>query len=484
MSVRCPQFFCLSVIRVMCASSWPAKKKTMMASPDPRQQRRRRHDGLILTVFCLGFLYHGIPLVAGLSLMPSPSKTSHKTTAKTKTRTRRITTAQFPGGEPTFLTKRRVSVQSVPWCGSKGMLPLQTYHGHALDAALPQPQPQLETTNLSNVSALLAAKTTFSKSTISMLEAFQQTTASSSTTTTREEQKRILLQKIQAEARASAPLDPHDHLHILYRDHHICVVHKPSGILCVPGARRNPSLANLVHHHCRLDDETMSVDHTVVHRLDMDTSGIVVFALTGQAAKKLHDDFRCRVVHKTYHALVCGHLTAAAEGEIDLDLERDPSNPPFMRVATHQPTSISSVDEPPPPPLHHPYYQKLIDQAPKPSFTSFRVLSREYLRGCPVTRLELTPRTGRTHQLRVHCAAIGHAIVGDPIYGYGGQGAPHGGLVGEQLEAFVDRAPTKVQQDLAQNLSGGLPLCLHAQQLCLHHPHTQSPMIFSAASNF
>jgi 23S rRNA-/tRNA-specific pseudouridylate synthase len=87
------------------------------------------------------------------------------------------------------------------------------------------------------------------------------------------EERRRLGKKIQAEARASQPLNPTKDLHILYHDNDIVVVHKPSGILCVPGPGRKSSLANLVHKFLHVD---IHVDKTVVHRLDMDTSGIVV----------------------------------------------------------------------------------------------------------------------------------------------------------------------------------------------------------------
>jgi RluA family pseudouridine synthase len=233
-----------------------------------------------------------------------------------------------------------------------------------------------------------------------------------------DDERRRFHSKIRAEARASQPLDPTRDLHILYRDSDIVVTNKPSGILCVPGPRRNPSLANLVHSelHTPID-----IDKTVIHRLDMDTSGIVVFAASEQALSTLHDDFRHRQVLKTYQALVCGHVQAS-EMEIDLALERDPHHPPFMRVA--QPKDMHAIN------TDIPAVSKFMNQAPKPSLTELRVLSWETLGDdcLPVTRLELRPHTGRTHQLRVHCASVGHPIIGDDIYGYNGEGARNGGL--------------------------------------------------------
>jgi RluA family pseudouridine synthase len=284
-----------------------------------------------------------------------------------------------------------------------------------------------------------------------------------------QQQRRCFAKKIEAKARASQPLDPTRDLHILYRDNDIVVVHKPSGILCVPGPRRNPSLANLVHEYLHVD---MDVDKTVVHRLDMDTSGIVLFALTEQSLSTLHHDFRQGRVRKTYQALVCGHVDSE-ELEMDLPLERDPFHPPFMRVAQpkqQEPTISTGATNP------STAISKFLRQAPKPSWTEVRVISYEFVERVPVTRVQLRPHTGRTHQLRVHCAAIGHPIVGDDIYGYKGEGAPNGGIENIQV------CSQSVQQRLHE--LGRRPLCLHAQQLCIHHPRTRAPMMFQADAAF
>lgn len=281
--------------------------------------------------------------------------------------------------------------------------------------------------------------------------------------------------KIQAEARASRKLDPKKHLRIIYADSDICVVYKPSGVLCVPGPRRNPSVANLVYDAI---SPLIDIDQTVVHRIDMDTSGIVVFALTEVALKQLHADFREREeVQKTYHALLCGHISSVGDGEIDLPLERDPVRPPFMRVALEgggRPAGEKSkiVGS----------FQKEINKAPKPSLTTFRVLSREVLEGEPVTRVELKPYTGRTHQLRVHCAAIGHPIVGDDIYGLGGEGSLDAGLTPPQMELFSNRATIELQQRILDKIDKNL--CLHAAQLNIRHPISRAPLVFKVKPNF
>eukprot|EP00559_Dactyliosolen_fragilissimus_P002704 CAMPEP_0184873346 /NCGR_PEP_ID=MMETSP0580-20130426/41794_1 /TAXON_ID=1118495 /ORGANISM="Dactyliosolen fragilissimus" /LENGTH=372 /DNA_ID=CAMNT_0027376245 /DNA_START=257 /DNA_END=1375 /DNA_ORIENTATION=- len=243
----------------------------------------------------------------------------------------------------------------------------------------------------------------------------------------------------------------------------------------------------------------MMIDQMVVHRLDMDTSGIVTFGRSIEATKILHTDFRGddddddgrrrrhrqrqqrRHVKKSYEALLCGHLhPSIVSGEIDLPLKVDHRCAPFMCVETpnlqreaqslhkssSSTTSSSSTNEQQQQQQQQPKYakwKKMVTKRAKPSKTLFRVIQREYLNtNCkikqnnnnnkhknnnhnnnnnnnnnrktnkqqqlPVTRVELTPITGRTHQLRVHCAAIGHPIVADPAYGIMGEASPNGGI--------------------------------------------------------
>ena len=355
-----------------------------------------------------------------------------------------------------YRTDRNVIIRPVNWTG--GMMPLQIYSG--------KPLPGLHQTYHPHPSA--TSKTTLSESPEAML--FNQNHDISASELER------LESKLQAQARASRALFPDQHLHVLYRDAHICVVHKPSGVLSVPGPRRNPSVANLVHSV--FQPNAMNVDQMVVHRLDMDTSGVVIYALTESALKRLHQDFRERDnrVKKTYEALVCGHLLVS-EGEIDLPLERDPTRPPFMRVSLGEGRQGDEENR------FFGAFAKHIDKAPKPSLTEFRVLSRHYLKGTyPVTRVELKPFTGRTHQLRVHCAAIGHPILGDDIYGIGGEGSLDGGLLKQQQLLFGDRAPRALQRDILLKVPTNL--CLHSKQLCIYHPFSGAPMVFEAQPNF
>ena len=271
-----------------------------------------------------------------------------------------------------------------------------------------------------------------------------------------------LRSKIRAECRASLPLSINDTLQILYCDSHICVVNKPSGVLSVPGHRRNPSLADLVYDtiqpsscSTRDDGSIDELDQSVVHRLDMATSGIIVYALSKQALQKLHVTFRDRKVQKTYQALVEGHLSLGAmEGEIDVALERDPTNPPYMRVAQPRDDRSKESDDNNDT-TEQPKTHKFWREAPKPSKTTWSILGYEYdTKGNPLTRVALKPHTGRTHQLRVHTSGVlGTPIVGDDIYGSG-------------------------THDPNANL------CLHAHRLCIHHPITGAPMVFEADPPF
>ena len=170
----------------------------------------------------------------------------------------------------------------------------------------------------------------------------------------------------------------------------------------------------------------------------------------------------------------------------------------------------------------HRAYHRMMRKAAKPSLTMFEVLSYETMEGLPVTRVELTPVTGRTHQLRVHCAAIGHPIVGDDIYGVGGEGSPNAGLPESTMSAtFPARATVELQLEIDRVVKGrrrsglgmgpGLGgdeaeaeaeaggespgaegmgtggagnLCLHARFLSIFHPATNAPLIFEVDAPF
>ena len=122
-------------------------------------------------------------------------------------------------------------------------------------------------------------------------------------------------------------------------------------------------------------------------------------------------------------------------------------------------------------------FRKFLNQAPKPSLTEVTIQAYEYIMpGCPVTRVSLAPHTGRTHQLRVHCAAaLGYPIVGDDIYGLDGEGD------GSGMAFLSNDCPLATQRQI---LDLDRPLALHAQKLCLFHPFSGAPMSFESEPYF
>jgi tRNA pseudouridine32 synthase / 23S rRNA pseudouridine746 synthase len=168
----------------------------------------------------------------------------------------------------------------------------------------------------------------------------------------------------------------------LYMDDTLLAADKPAGMLSVPGRGE-------AHRDCvaaRVQAEV--ADALVVHRLDQATSGVMLFGRGAGVQRALSMAFAERRVAKRYEAIVHG-LVGDDEGEIDLPLLTDwPSRP----------------------------RQKVDHVKGKPSLTRWRVLSRDA--AAKTTRLQLEPVTGRSHQLRVHLAEIGHAIVGDTLYAH------------------------------------------------------------------
>jgi len=170
-------------------------------------------------------------------------------------------------------------------------------------------------------------------------------------------------------------------LAVLHADHEIVVVDKPPGLLTVPG--KGPGLADCLIARLR----AVYPEVLLVHRLDRDTSGVMVFALTPAAQRHLGRQFEKRRVAKTYAARVWGAV-AAREGTVDLPLTVDWPNRPR---------------------------QKVDHDKGRAAVTDWKVQRVEG----ETTRLRLYPRTGRSHQLRVHMAEIGHPILGDPLYATG-----------------------------------------------------------------
>ena len=173
-------------------------------------------------------------------------------------------------------------------------------------------------------------------------------------------------------------------IEILFEDEHLLLINKPSGLLSLSG--KNPQNLDSVHH--RLVQAYPGC--ALVHRLDFGTSGIMLVARNKAINALLCRQFSQRAVSKAYSALLCGHL-AKDEGVIDAPIAKDPALFPLM--------SICAVNG-------------------KPARSRYRVVERFYQgTGVPLTRVTLTPETGRTHQLRIHCQQLGHPILGCDLYG-------------------------------------------------------------------
>lgn len=194
---------------------------------------------------------------------------------------------------------------------------------------------------------------------------------------------------------------PQDPLVIIHQDDDLLLLDKPSGLLSVPGKA-------VAHRDClETRAKAQFPAALLVHRLDMDTSGVMVFAMNPAAQRHLGLQFERRHTTKTYQALVWGPPDDS--GEVDLPLIVDWPNRPL---------------------------QKVDFERGKAAHTRWQVIGREKSHA----RLRLFPTTGRSHQLRVHMLAIGHPILGDRFYATGA------------ALAAADR------------------LCLHAETLEIYHP--------------
>ncbi|MEJ2322713.1 MAG: 23S rRNA pseudouridine(1911/1915/1917) synthase RluD [Gammaproteobacteria bacterium] len=218
-------------------------------------------------------------------------------------------------------------------------------------------------------------------------------------------------------------------LDIIYEDDHLIVINKPAGLVVHPAAG-NPSgtlLNGLLHHDPALDTLPRA---GIVHRLDKDTSGLLVVARSQRAHKSLIDMLQKRDIHREYRAIVTGLMVAG--GTVDEPIGRHPTQRTRMAV--------------------------LYNESAKPAMTDYRVLER-FRAHC---LLQVKLHSGRTHQIRVHMAHIRHPVVGDPLYG--------GRL----------KIPSGCSEALREALRGFRRQALHAFRLGLEHPVTGEPVEWEA----
>ena len=209
---------------------------------------------------------------------------------------------------------------------------------------------------------------------------------------------------------------PRSPLEILFEDNSVLAVDKPEGLLTVPGKR--PDLADCLFARVQSQYE----DALLIHRLDLSTSGVVVFARNRAAQRNIGLQFERRHAEKIYHARVHG-IVAPPAGKIELPLAADWPNRPLQKV---------DFDD------------------GRPAVTEWEVLNFEQ----DASRLKLMPKTGRSHQLRVHMKEIGHPIIGDPLYG-----CSDSGIAADRLQ-------------------------LHAHLLRIRHPENGKEIAFTSPCPF
>ncbi|HHL3258405.1 RluA family pseudouridine synthase [Citrobacter braakii] len=219
----------------------------------------------------------------------------------------------------------------------------------------------------------------------------------------------------------------HEEIAILYQDEHLVLINKPTGLLSLSG--KNPQNLDSVHHRL----VQIYPGCTLVHRLDFGTSGLMVIARNKAINAALCQQFSQRAVSKVYSALLCGYLKND-EGVIDAAIAKDPALFPLM--------SICVING-------------------KPARSRYQVIERFHHRQqdgalLALTRVRLTPETGRTHQLRIHCQQLGHPILGCDLYG-------------GRLLPGTERTSR---------------LMLHASELHFRHPVSQEWMTAQNASPF
>jgi len=218
-------------------------------------------------------------------------------------------------------------------------------------------------------------------------------------------------------------------LDIVFEDEYLAVINKPAGMVVHPGAGvQHGTLANAVAYHFEIQNPKSKIQNRlgIVHRLDKDTSGLIVVAKTDEAHEALSEQFREREVYKSYVALVHGSPDQNS-GIIEAPIARNKHNRLRMKVAAHGRSALS--------------------------------LWKVRKRYAKFTLLDVEIKTGRTHQIRVHTAYINHPIVGDEIYNEG-------------------RDNTVADINVRNAINSMPRFFLHAERLSFTHPKTQERLEF------
>jgi 23S rRNA pseudouridine1911/1915/1917 synthase len=249
------------------------------------------------------------------------------------------------------------------------------------------------------------------------------------------EKETIVIKNLESYVVTTA-VEPEDiPIEVIYEDDYLLAVNKPEGMVVHPGVgNRSGTLVNaLLHHSAQLSNAAHSDRPGIVHRLDKNTSGLLIVAKTNAAHHAIARAFASREMHKTYVAFCVGH-PPSSQGIIDMPLGRNRNNP----------------------------VKRAPDREGKSSLTEYRLIAQK----SRISIIQFMPRTGRTHQIRVHCSVSGFPIVADDLYG-GGKGR-------------IERIPPGERPFALALYSCFNRQALHARSIAFLHPFLQKEIFITA----